>query len=484
MAVTKVIELVTQLDDKGLKELETGLKKVEVQQNKVSKTSKDTGKNISDNLGDAGDAADNLSGGVSGIAAQFKVVSKAAKTGGKAMKTALISTGVGALVVALGLVVEHWEEIGIFLGFINKDLENQHELLSENLGLLNSELSLLEKQMKFNEQRGISNEENLKLQKELLKEKKLLLFEDIKILEAQLLKEQSAAAELSTWQKLQIAMGTIPRDLTLIDPEERERLNELRKQILKLKEEVIVTDDALDPVSKKAKASAREKEKVIGGSLTAEEQAEELSKMQRQFEERFEVKLYEQEQLNLLGKDGLNAALNDDNVLLAKKKENADNYLIYKKVLNAQELEMTKQTLGNITEVLGTTSAAGKAVAVASALINTYQGITAELATKTTTPFEFGLKLVNIASVVGIGFKAVKDIVSTKLPSFAGSSGGSGGGGSSSAPSFNVVGTSGVNQIAQSLSQEQDPIQAYVVGSNVTTQQALDRNILDTATIG
>ena len=40
-----------------------------------------------------------------------------------------------------------------------------------------------------------------------------------------------------------------------------------------------------------------------------------------------------------------------------------------------------------------TRSAAGKATAAAAALINTYQGITAELATKTVTPFEFGVKL-------------------------------------------------------------------------------------------
>jgi hypothetical protein len=52
-----------------------------------------------------------------------------------------------------------------------------------------------------------------------------------------------------------------------------------------------------------------------------------------------------------------------------------------------------------------------------------------------------------------------------------------------SAPSFNVVGTSGVNQIAQGLG-NQSPVQAYVVGSQVTTQQALDRNIVRTATLG
>lgn len=50
-------------------------------------------------------------------------------------------------------------------------------------------------------------------------------------------------------------------------------------------------------------------------------------------------------------------------------------------------------------------------------------------------------------------------------------------------PSFNVVGNSGVNQIAQTLGQQQ-PIQAYVVANNVTTQQSLDRNIVNNASLG
>lgn len=51
------------------------------------------------------------------------------------------------------------------------------------------------------------------------------------------------------------------------------------------------------------------------------------------------------------------------------------------------------------------------------------------------------------------------------------------------APTFNVVGTSGQNQIAQSLG-NQAPIKAYVVANDVSTQQSLDRNIVKTATIG
>jgi hypothetical protein len=50
-------------------------------------------------------------------------------------------------------------------------------------------------------------------------------------------------------------------------------------------------------------------------------------------------------------------------------------------------------------------------------------------------------------------------------------------------PQFNIVGQSSTNQLAQSIGAKQgQPIQAYVVGNEVTTQQALDRNRITTAT--
>jgi hypothetical protein len=84
------------------------------------------------------------------------------------------------------------------------------------------------------------------------------------------------------------------------------------------------------------------------------------------------------------------------------------------------------------------------------------------------------------------GFKAVKSILSVKTPS--------GGGASASAPSGigtpsmampspNVVATSGVNQLASTLT-TQPPIKAFVVAKDVSTQQSLDRNIVKTASLG
>ncbi len=52
-------------------------------------------------------------------------------------------------------------------------------------------------------------------------------------------------------------------------------------------------------------------------------------------------------------------------------------------------------------------------------------------------------------------------------------------------PAFNVVGASGTNQLADAIGgQSQQPVQAFVVSSEVTTSQELDRNIIDEASIG
>jgi hypothetical protein len=78
-----------------------------------------------------------------------------------------------------------------------------------------------------------------------------------------------------------------------------------------------------------------------------------------------------------------------------------------------------------------------------------------------------------------------------KLLSGGGGGGGaavSGGGGAApaAAPSFNVVGNSGVNQLAETMQgrSAQAPIQAYVVAQNVTTAQSLNRNIVSNASLG
>ena len=72
-----------------------------------------------------------------------------------------------------------------------------------------------------------------------------------------------------------------------------------------------------------------------------------------------------------------------------------------------------------------------------------------------------------------------------EIPSVSSGSGGSSANVGGGAPSFNVVGASELNQVAAAVAgQEKDPIRAYVVASDVSTAQEMDRNILSEASIG
>jgi hypothetical protein len=135
---------------------------------------------------------------------------------------------------------------------------------------------------------------------------------------------------------------------------------------------------------------------------------------------------------------------------------------------------------------LGESTVAGKAAAVAAATISTYTAIAGQLQAFSKVPIP-GYAIAQAIVTGATGLLQVKKILSVKTPK--GGGGGSApsisgaGGGAAAAPNFNVVGNSGVNQIAETLGAQQ-PVQAYVVANNVTTQQALDRNIVRNASIG
>ena len=123
-----------------------------------------------------------------------------------------------------------------------------------------------------------------------------------------------------------------------------------------------------------------------------------------------------------------------------------------------------------------------KAVGIAQATINTAQAITKVFAE--TTDFTPTQSL-RIANAVAIGVAGAAQIAAIASQQFQG--GGDvesptsiSAGGEAVAPQFNVVGDSGVNQLAQI---QQQPVQAYVVSGEVTTSQALDRNRVENATL-
>lgn len=171
----------------------------------------------------------------------------------------------------------------------------------------------------------------------------------------------------------------------------------------------------------------------------------------------------------------------------------------------------SKQNLANIINGIETTglakTKAGQAISKALAL--TQIGIDSAVAlSKASTlanaegaaaqlafPLVPGIgTIARVLSYTSTALSVASNIVRAKqLLSGGGGGGGAASGGSSApsptgggnAPQFNVVGATGVNQLAGAIAgKEQAPVQAYVVANNVTTAQSLDRNIIRSATLG
>ena len=156
-----------------------------------------------------------------------------------------------------------------------------------------------------------------------------------------------------------------------------------------------------------------------------------------------------------------------------------------------QKLNLAADALGNLAKIAGEQSKVGKAAAIAQATISTFLGAQEAFTSLAGIPV-VGPALGALAAGAAIvsGIATVKQITATKTL------GGSSGGGSSisaprratapsAPPSFNVVGASETNQLAQSIGQdEKQPIKAFVVSNDVSDAQSLDRNIIESASIG
>ena len=145
--------------------------------------------------------------------------------------------------------------------------------------------------------------------------------------------------------------------------------------------------------------------------------------------------------------------------------------------------QAVSNTFAQLANLLGEQTAAGKAAAIAAATIETF--LSAQKAYSATVGIPFVgpvLAPINAGIAIAAGIKNIKAITSVKTPNGGGGGGNiptaPSGGGGVTAPNFNIVGNSGINQLAELGGQ---PIQAYVVSGEVTSAQALDRNRIQNA---
>jgi hypothetical protein len=367
-----------------------------------------------------------------------------------------------------------------------KDLEeaikNKKDIVRKNQVEVRQELTdnnnkSKESNKAHNEAIKQQNEEAAKTEKERIKtlnENILSLNEEIRV--SKLTDEQKEVDAIDKKYTKLIEDGKKSKiDVALLEEEKRLALLGITKKY-----------DDLEQVAKDEKI-AKEKEKIatekaVLQELTLSENELRLAKLTEQ---------YAADQLLYKDNKEILKALD---IKYAKDKEDLEQEDVARqKTINEKKIQMAMDGLSIINDLFQMNAGksekdarkafrAQKAFNLASALTNTYLAVTAALGqTKELFP---GQRFIQAGLAGAAGAVQVAKIAKTQFTSTASSAGGGGDvptAPTMSAPQFNVVGQSGVNQLA-SLGQQ--PIQAYVVSGQVTSQQALDRNRLANATLG
>jgi hypothetical protein len=417
------------------------------------------------------------------------------------LKGAIIATGIGALAIAVGLVIANFEtvkkvvldfipglaKVGEFIGklvdkvtdFVGATSEasraydklagsnkSANEAIQRRIDLLTAqggqekEIAKLSKQLaendlntlrsKYNAEKGLRGED-LKNFEDLKNQKKIIDAQETARLRTE---EEKRVADRKTVRDKEIADKKAADEAELLRigglrvaafEKEQQEIKDKEDKRLGLIKELDLNNDAF------LKASS---EKKIGFDLLT--QAKQTS---------------------------INAET------YAKFEENAKFDLEIKTRAAQGEIELlmaVSSTAGQLADLAGKETAAGKALAVAQALINTYQGISAGVK----LGYPAAIPAVLAASVTG--FKAVKSIISVKVP---------GGGGGASIPGGGSPQTftasaaqapiqSGINVTqTQSLGtanvnvQNQQAIKAFVVETDITDSQDRINKIKAAATI-
>jgi hypothetical protein len=133
-----------------------------------------------------------------------------------------------------------------------------------------------------------------------------------------------------------------------------------------------------------------------------------------------------------------------------------------------------------------------KALRISAALIDTYAATLKAYGSQLVVGDPTSIVRAKIVGGItaAFGLAKVAAIARTKfVPSATsappiGSDGGGGGGAAPQAPAFNIVGSSNVNQLSDAIAGQGDrPVRTYVVASDVSTAQELDRNIIESASL-
>lgn len=406
------------------------------------------------------------------------VIDVASKAFGS-LKAALVSTGIGALVIGLGLLIANFDKVKkAVLNFI-PGLAQVGEFFGK---LINNITDFI----------GVTSEAERqleKMQKTTIRGNEAIQAR-IKVLQAQGGKEKEIYAE--SQKAIENELNVLRQSLKVkgqLNDEEAKKFRELKneQEVLRVTETRRIEDENKKQADERRKA-AEEKQRIANERREKELKAEEeYQRQQKESADRRRRDLKDiQEEIDEEEAKRKEKQIKDDQDFLdrvAQKGEaslkqaelikNEGAVVIATEEQKRDAYQATGNAFGALSDLVGRQTAAGKALAIGQALINTFLGVTEVLRNKTVIPEPFGTiqKVTSIAGVLAAGFSAVRQIKATQIP---------GGGGGGSIPSVSAVApvspqtpqTATTNISAQSINAlGNQAIKAYVVETDVTSNQ-------------
>ena len=258
-------------------------------------------------------------------------------------------------------------------------------------------------------------------------------------------------------------------DLIVKEGQERIKLQDAQDKL-----RIDLMDDGFD----------KELAKLVAESEARLAIAKDDKELQLEIEADFQKKLKELEQKT-------SKEIEDQKIKDAKATAEAEKKIQDAQISNIEAgISLIKSLAGENKKVQAAALIAENAVGIAKTIINTQTANAAALATpQAILTSGAAAAPVIAANNIAAGISIAASVAATAQGLSALGTGGNvdgggnlptAGGGGVQAPSFNVVGDSGVNQLAEL---QQQPTQAYVVSGEVTTAQALDRNRVQNATL-
>ena len=430
-----------------------------------------------------------LSEGAGQVATAFKKAGIASELFGKVTKRALIATGIGALIVALGTVIAYWEEITEFIKGSTSELEKQQGIYDEINTASQTAVDLLQMEYDNAVLRGESAVQlTLEIQKQLLlqQEQNNLLLE---ALELEIARVKAENEEVTTWEQIKIAASGflgVQYQAQVIG----EAINSESEETEGLQDKI--TD------AKKRSLELEKQLLLIGQKINEEKKFEAFQS--REPEQKLEI-----ETVGL--SEGDKAKIQSDadfNDLILYQQQKADDEYTQAVLENKMKLDEARlNSLDNLIYIAGAESNVGRALLIAKQImlakelfLEAKKTITfsAQAAARSTVAVAEGTAQTakvgfpqNIPLLIGYAAQAA-GIISAIVSATSKAKGVGGGGGNISVPKIprrgGVPSTASVQNARVPQTLETTPmVQAYVVSGDVRRAEEADAKIKNRRTV-